>query len=211
MTINLANASSQYGAAMGRTQCHNLDIIRANVQLTFEMVRLAWVDGDYDSGGAYWGHTTGEWIYRAQCEEYEIELWERAKSDADAQAKILADYPGAQFVMLPAEDVPVADNEQTYWASTGSGRIELQLTRDDVERMAHQGQCDADVAELRELPRIAKQLAGINADALRQELREYGAWDAAELADHDANLDRILFLLAWDVKESDEYRAENTE
>jgi hypothetical protein len=37
---------------------------------------------------------------------------------------------------------------------------------------------------------------------LRRTLKEYGAWDATELADHDQNLQRILWLAAGDISDS---------
>lgn len=35
----------------------------------------------------------------------------------------------------------------------------------------------------------------------RAYLRGYGAWDDAELADHDANLNRLVWLLGCDLRE----------
>jgi hypothetical protein len=88
------------------------------------------------------------------------------------------------------------------WFTTSSGRIELQLTKAEADSAAHQGQCDADVKYLSRVPRIARQLAKIDPALLRAELREYGAWDAAELADHDQNLQRILWSAACDIREN---------
>jgi hypothetical protein len=36
---------------------------------------------------------------------------------------------------------------------------------------------------------------------LAAELREYGAWDDDELSEHDANLERILWLACGDISE----------
>jgi len=88
-----------------------------------------------------------------------------------------------------------------HWWSSSCGRIELQLTDDDAASGYHQGACDDDVAALRKIPRIAAQLAAIDAATLAGELREYGAWDAAQLADHDANLDRLLWIACGDLVE----------
>ena len=85
------------------------------------------------------------------------------------------------------------------WVSTGSGQIELQLRREDAEAMAHSGRCDEDVEYAIAIPYIAEQLAKIDPETLRDELKEYGAWDEAELADHAQNLQRILWLLAWEI------------
>jgi hypothetical protein len=85
------------------------------------------------------------------------------------------------------------------WFSTSSGCIELQLTKEQAGIGYHQGQCDADIAYLRREPRIKRQLAKIDPALLRNELREWGAWDDDELSDHDANLDRILWLACGDI------------
>jgi hypothetical protein len=66
---------------------------------------------------------------------------------------------------------------------------------------SHQGQCDDDVLAFSKVPRIAEQLARIDPEVLRAELKEYGAWDAQELADHDQNLQRILWLAAGDIRD----------
>ena len=87
------------------------------------------------------------------------------------------------------------------WFSTSSGRIEFQLTKAQAKMMSHQGQCDADVAYGRTIPAIRRQLAKIDPQTLAADLREYGAWDEDELADHDANLTRILWLAACDICE----------
>ena len=94
------------------------------------------------------------------------------------------------------------------WFSTGSGRIEFELRLSDAHYGHHRGQCDDDIADLRKVPYIAAILASINADLLRDELREYGAWDADELADHDANLNRILWIACGDITEAETMEAE---
>ncbi len=87
------------------------------------------------------------------------------------------------------------------WASTSSGRIELNITKEQAAIGSHQGACDDDIAALRQVPAIRRQLEKIKPETLKAELREYGAWDDAELADHDANLSRILWILCGDIVE----------
>ena len=84
---------------------------------------------------------------------------------------------------------------------TSSGRIELNITRAQAAIGSHPGQCDADIAYPRTVPAIRRQLAKIDPAVLREELAEWGAWDDAELADHDANLTRILWLACCDIVE----------
>jgi len=86
------------------------------------------------------------------------------------------------------------------WTSS-CGRIELHLTKDQARTGSHPGPCDDDIAYLRTLPKIKRQLAQVDPDILRCELKDYGAWDADELADHDANLDRVLWIACCDIRE----------
>ena len=87
--------------------------------------------------------------------------------------------------------------------TSGTGLIELQMTVEQAESASHSGDCDEDTRELSKVPAIAEQLAKLDPTALSAELREYGAWGAEELADHDQNLQRILWLAACDIREQD--------
>jgi len=80
-------------------------------------------------------------------------------------------------------------------------RFELKMTKAQAASAAHSGRCDDDVEALAKVPAIRRQLAKIEPEALRAELKEYGAWDAAELADHSANLLRIVWIAAGDISE----------
>lgn len=85
--------------------------------------------------------------------------------------------------------------------STGSGRIELQITKAQAANASHQGRCDDDVKALSEAPAIRRQLAKLTPELVRAELKEYGAWDEAELSDHAQNLQRLLWLACGDIKD----------
>lgn len=87
------------------------------------------------------------------------------------------------------------------WFTSSSGQIELKMTMEQAKSASHQGQCDADVAELARVPAIKRQLDAIDPATLASELKEYGAWDDAELADHAQNLQRILWLAAGNIVE----------
>lgn len=85
------------------------------------------------------------------------------------------------------------------WYTSGSGRIELQLTKQQAATGSHQGQCDNDIAYLRQLPTIKRQLNKLDAGVLANELSEYGAWDDEELKNHEENLNRILWIACGDI------------
>lgn len=87
---------------------------------------------------------------------------------------------------------------ENIWISS-SGRIELNLSADQAERGYHSGQCDLDIMALRILPAISRQLSALDRGLVRDCLREYGAWDSAELSDHSANLDRLLWIACGDL------------
>ncbi len=87
-----------------------------------------------------------------------------------------------------------------HWTES-LGRIELQITRAQAHTGHHQGQCDADIAELRRVPAIRRQLDKLPPPLVAECLSEYGAWDDEELSDHDANLSRLLWIACGDIVE----------
>ena len=89
------------------------------------------------------------------------------------------------------------DKEQTMHANFD--RFTLTLTREQCRIGSHAGPCDADIAYLRTVPTIRRQLTKLNSSDVAAELREYGGWTPEELADHDANLSRILWVACGDI------------
>lgn len=86
---------------------------------------------------------------------------------------------------------------------SSNGQIELQMTMEQAESVSHSGDCDDDVKELAKVPAIAEQLAKIDPAILSAELKEYGSWDETERADHDQNLQRLLWLAGCDIAEQE--------
>lgn len=86
--------------------------------------------------------------------------------------------------------------------------FEIELPEDVVGMCHHSGPCDDDVDQCIELPEVAAELAKIDPVKLAKELREYGAWDDNELADHQENLKRILWLAAGNIQD-EEYEQDN--
>ena len=82
----------------------------------------------------------------------------------------------------------------------GSGRpLTIVLTDEQIECMSHSGPCDADVEAC--LPDLAEQTAKWDAATLAAELREHGAWDDEDLDDHAANIERMVWIAAGDLRE----------
>jgi hypothetical protein len=95
------------------------------------------------------------------------------------------------------------DTEQTVWGYfCGTWGLGIEMTLDQALSGSHQGACDDDIAELLKVPAISAQLDAIGADSIRAALKKYGAWDAEELADDDANRARALWSACCDVREN---------
>jgi hypothetical protein len=84
---------------------------------------------------------------------------------------------------------------------TGSGLVELEMSLAEARSASRSGSCDDDVLALSKVPHIAEQLATIDPELLKNELRDYGAWDDTELADHEQNLQRLVRIAAGDIVE----------
>ena len=89
----LSDVSSKYGAPMGRRNTLPDD---RDETCKLHLRRLEWVDGDYDSGGAYCGGGSGNYIYWAYGEEA-VELFVRAMNRKEAKRLVRETLPGARF------------------------------------------------------------------------------------------------------------------
>ena len=100
----LPNVSSKYGAPMGRSDSYPDD---RNAAIALEIERLIWVDGDYDQGGCYWGHVEGDYIWRFTGSDGEnrVEVFIRARTEAEALAKLGEDLPNAVVQCNGLEDM----------------------------------------------------------------------------------------------------------
>lgn len=83
----------------------------------------------------------------------------------------------------------------------GNCGIELNITKKLAASVASIGRRFS-LKEETEIPAIKRQLKKIDPSALREELLQYGAWDYDDLLDHEANLERILWIASCDIKES---------
>ena len=103
----------------------------------------------------------------------------------------------------------MSNENEKFWFISSSGLIQFQLTMEQAHKGHHQGHCDADIKEMTVSDKeVIAALSEIDPATLRDELREYGAWDDNELADHTANLERILWLACGQIQDEhfqDEY------
>ena len=90
---------------------------------------------------------------------------------------------------------------KTYWWTSGSGELELEMTREMFDSVAHPGKNDEDVAYLLLTDSIDNQTARWDPDVLSSVLSEYGSWDDSELKDHEQNVARMVWIASWDLYE----------
>ena len=185
MPNQFPNVNSTYGAPTGRPS-YGQPITKCR------LFRVRLNSGGYDDGGAYWG--IGAPLYCAT-DDADFYLFARARDRKAAAEHFERKHPGIAW-----RRAPYAAIRGSRWSSS-SGRIELRIPMADAKGCSHPGPCDADVDELRSQSDIARQLDAIDKDTLAAELKGYGAWDAAELADHGANLDRLLWIACCDLAE----------
>lgn len=80
--------------------------------------------------------------------------------------------------------------------------IPLRLTRAEAESVSRVGDATLAVDALLKKPGIARQLARVDPEKLRRELKEYGAWSDDELADHEENLRRFVWVTGNDMADN---------
>jgi len=78
-------------------------------------------------------------------------------------------------------------------------RFYIRMTKNQAIAMTHPGPCDDDVDYYVDHPPIKRQLDKIKPEVLLAELKEYGAWDADELSNHDENRRRIVWIAAGNI------------
>ena len=83
--------------------------------------------------------------------------------------------------------------------------LTVEMNTQTAKQCSHQGDCDADVAaNLRDGWINFRPLSATCplADALFNELKDYGAWSDSELADTEQNKARMAWIAAGDIVDS---------
>ncbi len=80
-------------------------------------------------------------------------------------------------------------------------RFSIMMTAAQATSCSHAGECIDDVRALLRVPAIQRQIAHLNVDDIKAELREYGAWSQEELEDEDANVERIMWVAACNIRD----------
>lgn len=182
------SVSSPRGAPMGRIEYCKDPYAPVYLQ------KVQFEDGDYDAGGAYWGGSAP--LYCAMDAADTALVFLRATNWNEARDELLVLHPNLQVI-----DEPVVPDDARWWTD-GSGCVELNIGLQDARGGSHSGSCDADIDALAQEPYIASQLAKLDAEKVKGVVSEYFA-DATdeELADHERNLERLLWLACGDLAE----------
>lgn len=92
--------------------------------------------------------------------------------------------------------------ETFYYVSFGGTRIlpPFRLTEEQIDSIPRQGQADSFVSDLADVIVDPFDTPELQQD-LKDELKEYGAWNDEELSDHAENLKRALWLACLDAQE----------
>lgn len=85
-------------------------------------------------------------------------------------------------------------------------RFIIEMPEQAVRDCSHQGACDEDVAYWADKLKI-----DVAPEAIRQELKEYGAWNEEELSNEQDNLERIIWIAAGDIQEEEWWAAREKE
>jgi hypothetical protein len=80
-------------------------------------------------------------------------------------------------------------------------KFEIEMTMAQAKSSSGPGDATEAVESLLTDRKIGRQLDKIGPDKIRDELREYGAWDDGELADEAENMARIVWIAASNIKE----------
>jgi hypothetical protein len=98
MKLKLPNVSSPRGAPMGRQRVLPFQYMGTDpLPIKMHLIRLKWVDGDYDQGGAYWGRGSGnDYVYWASGAD-DATLFVRATGRAMAKKSVRETFPRATF------------------------------------------------------------------------------------------------------------------
>lgn len=79
--------------------------------------------------------------------------------------------------------------------------VSLTLSTPCIDQIARPGPADDAVEDVSRLPSVAHQINAWEPVKVRAILREYGAWSEDELRNHRRNCLRLLWIMAWDMKE----------
>ena len=101
----------------------------------------------------------------------------------------------------------IGDNEihddYVYIGQTGSGEIEIPLTGKQIRSICTTGDNDAAVEVVVNNASVKESLSKYSNEKIKSALEEYGNWSEEELCDNNVNVRRLVWVLAWDINDSE--------
>ena len=79
---------------------------------------------------------------------------------------------------------------------------DIYFTRKDVNTICQSGHNDEAVALVLKRPYIKKQVAKLSPEQLAKELKEWGTWTDNQLKCHTENINRWVWVSAWNIYDS---------
>ena len=104
-------------------------------------------------------------------------------------------------------------DELVYIGQTTCGRIEIPLKGREIKSICTTGDNDMAVETVANSPFIGNWLERYSDEMIQNVLAEYGSWSEEELTQRQSNIHRLVWLLAWDIFDSEnpqEYLAVDT-
>ena len=104
-------------------------------------------------------------------------------------------------------------DELLYIGQTTCGRIEIPLKGSEIKSICTTGDNDMAVETVANSPFIGNWLERYSDEMIQHVLAEYGSWSEEELTQRQSNIHRLVWLLAWDIFDSEnpqEYLAVDT-
>lgn len=87
------------------------------------------------------------------------------------------------------------------WTSS-CGMLDLELTMAQIFSVNMAGPVDKEIRKLTEHPDVMSQIQHWDPEIVARNLRETGEWTEEELNDHWANIERTLWTVCWELRDS---------
>ncbi len=94
-------------------------------------------------------------------------------------------------------------DKHIYIGRSSSGEIEILLTGKQIKSICTIGENDIAVTEVSNSLKIQELMKRYTDEQLLSALKEMGRWNDNELRDRQENINRLVWMLAWDIFDSD--------
>ena len=94
-------------------------------------------------------------------------------------------------------------DELLYIGQTTCGEIEIPLKGRDIKAICTTGDNDLAVEAVADSPYVRMWMERYDDKTIQHALVEYGCWTESELTKRLSNIHRLVWLLAWDVFDSE--------